>query len=642
MTPMRHLLLPLGSPSCSLAKPPRFSILCAAFLLFAPACGSPSDAPPDDADVGTTDASGLADGGDVDGARPDADGDGVPDHQDNCPAEANPGQWDSDADGQGDACEEQLGTVLQPLLIPGDPALPDYYDARDTTEGPSDLFDVYPGHENLDESGPEWVYLLRVEQAVELRAWIAFPEPQGVDVDVHLIQGLDPQAPDPAAVTVIARDHYEVVAVLEPGAYYLVLDTYVSGGEPLPGPYALTVSLQAWHAGTVADPIPVGGDPPGALVLPWVFTDARDTHLATSDALDVYPGYEQLDESGPEYVYRFTLDEPARLAATIDFSEPAGADIDLHLLSDTGPVALVTRGDTALYALLEPGTYHLVADTYVDGGVEQLGPYFLWLSIRPRAFPAGTYFNDWILSAVDYLWANYRLLGYDSAVLTHDIPYGDTGLIEASGGARTMCVAAVMEVILTAMNLYAEDTGDDTVFDFLPEQSWETLHDNHIKAHIWVNHSLGSGGTADALENFGMGEFLLFEDLTPGSFVNLNRTTGTGHAVVFLGYLDLAGNIYETWNPDVVGFYYFSSQGGYDVGAGGLDFRYAVFSDYGAPPMPGKRDLNVIYSTDSDYLNTGKMYHPDGWVPVAPPPPLPGATPSRFDPLYFDGRTADD
>jgi hypothetical protein len=39
------------------------------------------------------------------GGPPDADGDGVPDLSDNCPAIANPGQSDTDRDGVGDACE---------------------------------------------------------------------------------------------------------------------------------------------------------------------------------------------------------------------------------------------------------------------------------------------------------------------------------------------------------------------------------------------------------------------------------------------------------------------------------------------------------------------------------------------------------
>jgi hypothetical protein len=39
-------------------------------------------------------------------ATPDADGDGVPDASDNCPAAANANQADADADGVGDACEQ--------------------------------------------------------------------------------------------------------------------------------------------------------------------------------------------------------------------------------------------------------------------------------------------------------------------------------------------------------------------------------------------------------------------------------------------------------------------------------------------------------------------------------------------------------
>ena len=42
--------------------------------------------------------------GDPEGKGPDADGDRVPDLQDNCPDVPNRGQQDSNGDGQGDAC----------------------------------------------------------------------------------------------------------------------------------------------------------------------------------------------------------------------------------------------------------------------------------------------------------------------------------------------------------------------------------------------------------------------------------------------------------------------------------------------------------------------------------------------------------
>jgi len=51
----------------------------------------------------------------VDDRLPDADGDGVPDTQDNCPTVANPDQTDSDGDGVGDACDQCPGTPAATL-----------------------------------------------------------------------------------------------------------------------------------------------------------------------------------------------------------------------------------------------------------------------------------------------------------------------------------------------------------------------------------------------------------------------------------------------------------------------------------------------------------------------------------------------
>ncbi len=42
---------------------------------------------------------------------PDSDGDGVPDGEDNCPDDDNPGQEDTDGDGVGDACENDPPTI---------------------------------------------------------------------------------------------------------------------------------------------------------------------------------------------------------------------------------------------------------------------------------------------------------------------------------------------------------------------------------------------------------------------------------------------------------------------------------------------------------------------------------------------------
>lgn len=394
--------------------------------------------------------------------------------------------------------------------------------------------------------------------------------------------------------------------------------------------------------GTVQHPflIPVPGEHA-------LFIDGRDTREAPSDVFDRYPP-NTLDESGPEFVYHFCLSHPARFAADIVAPEPDGVDVDLHLLSSLDPLVLLDRGNFGVYAELEPGRYFLILDTYVSSGAPRPGPYRLNVTVRPIELRENEIFNPFVLQAVEYLDSRYGRLGYDSAVLTHDIAYGPFGVISATAPPRTMCVAAVMEVMLTAYQLYADATGDGSVWEFLPIRSYRSLGASDLKAHIWVNPDLDAGGTADALRHFGMGMTVPFEQLVPGSFINLNRTNGTGHAVVFLSFIDIQGNESPVWHDGVVGFKYFSSQGGYDAGAGGLDYRYAVFEEFGTPTMPYKRDVGIIHSADQRYLNTGVLYRPELWLRSTystralllqdhAEPDV-----SAFDPVRFDGVTVDD
>ncbi|OGS14409.1 MAG: hypothetical protein A2285_08910 [Elusimicrobia bacterium RIFOXYA12_FULL_57_11] len=256
--------------------------------------------------------------------------------------------------------------------------------------------------------------------------------------------------------------------------------------------------------------------------------------------------------------------------------------------------------------------------------------------------PADLYFNAYILRAVEQLYAGYGLLGYDiNSILTHDIQYHTFGVIPARRPPLTMCVAAMMEVILTAYDIYAKETGDYSVYEYLPKKSFEGLNVGDIKGHIWVNSKFNANGTADALINFGMGQRTVFEELKPGSFVNINRTTKTGHAVVFLNYINAAGEPQPAYNDTVVGFKYFSSQGRATAGDGGFDYRYAVFSKFGCPYMPYKRDCNVIYSIDQKMLNTGTMTSPKYWTHVMPTED-PAAGETVFRRNYFNGVTTDD
>lgn len=263
--------------------------------------------------------------------------------------------------------------------------------------------------------------------------------------------------------------------------------------------------------------------------------------------------------------------------------------------------------------------------------------------LRPEAPAAAKYFNAYVLKAIAYLSANYGLLGYDiNSILTHDIQYHTYGVITARHAPLTMCVAAQMEIILTSFDIYAKETGDYSVYDYLPKRSFEGLNETDLKGHIWVNPAFNANGTADALINFGMGERRQFENLTPGDFVNINRTTKTGHAVTFMGYINNTGKVLPKYDASVIGFKYFSSQGRAAAGEGGFDYRYAVFSKFGCPDnMPGKRDCNVIYSTDQKMLNTGTMLSPAFWTHIMPH--AANATESTvLNRGFFNGITTDD
>ena len=134
-------------------------------------------------------------------------------------------------------------------------------------------------------------------------------------------------------------------------------------------------------------------------------------------------------------------------------------------------------GPAAIPEALAPGVYYLVLDSYAG----KAGPYTLDVAIRPKTPAAGETFNAYVLKAVTQIEATYKLLGYDAAALTHDMAYGQKGTIKASSPPKTMCVAASMEVMLTAMQIYAQETGDQTVFDHLPIKSWQSLASSAIR-----------------------------------------------------------------------------------------------------------------------------------------------------------------
>lgn len=109
-----------------------------------------------------------------------------------------------------------------------------FTDVRDTFFSQHRRLSAYSGCAAAqDESGPELLYRLELARVTTIRATVVSRE--GVDVDVHL---LDQTASEEGC---IARDHREIAAALEPGTYYLALDSFTSAAGELAGEYLLVV-----------------------------------------------------------------------------------------------------------------------------------------------------------------------------------------------------------------------------------------------------------------------------------------------------------------------------------------------------------------------------------------------------------------
>ncbi len=233
-------------------------------------------------------------------------------------------------------------------------------------------------------------------------------------------------------------------------------------------------------------------------------------------------------------------------------------------------------------------------------------------------------FNKYILKAVEKLEAEYASKGYDiKKAYTHSFAYSD-GALKPTDAPWTMCVAAVAETIATAINLYVAETGDHKPYDFLPVANFNRMRPTDLRSHIWVDPKLDSYGTADALVTFGMGKRVKFSELTPGSFINLNRnrpsSRPTGHAVIFLSYLDATGKELDHYSDAAVGFKYWSAQGKGTNGDAGFAYRYAFLNHLPdqtgfCPDLgPGKKvDCWIINSRSSKMLNMGYLLEPSLW-----------------------------
>ena len=129
--------------------------------------------------------------------------------------------------------------------------------------------------------------------------------------------------------------------------------------------------------GSIDDPIEITDFP---------FEHDGDTSNSDSFLMDRYSCAINTSEAGPEVVYHFTVAAPRTLDVSTD--DEAGIDIDVHLLTQPDEDhCLIRHNKQFTYEIPEPGTYYIVADTYVDAhGVSYEGTYHLSVDFEAHPY----------------------------------------------------------------------------------------------------------------------------------------------------------------------------------------------------------------------------------------------------------------
>ena len=144
-------------------------------------------------------------------------------------------------------------------------------------------FDTYSCAPSIDESGPEVLYQLTIEQAGFLS--VAVYDEANVDVDVHILGTLDPQ-------DCLDRGHHHARTDVTPGTYYVVVDSFAQNGSNFAGSYTLDIGLTITSTGPCQMETGVMnrvGDQGQGLSMPATGPMVLEAHLVTQDEPEPYP-----------------------------------------------------------------------------------------------------------------------------------------------------------------------------------------------------------------------------------------------------------------------------------------------------------------------------------------------------------------
>ncbi|MGC4121129.1 MAG: SUMF1/EgtB/PvdO family nonheme iron enzyme [Myxococcales bacterium] len=151
------------------------------------------------------------------------------------PTDAEPFPVDAGtaADAALEPCALGNGSWQHPYCVPMLPASI----SGDTAASTVDVADHYaPCAPTTNESGPEIVYVLTVTERGTLTLAVDDASGDSIDVDVHLLTAADANA-------CVARNNVTLSQVVDAGTYWIAVDSWFNGTQPLAGPFVLDLAF---------------------------------------------------------------------------------------------------------------------------------------------------------------------------------------------------------------------------------------------------------------------------------------------------------------------------------------------------------------------------------------------------------------
>ena len=250
-------------------------------------------------------------------------------------------------------------------------------------------------------SGPELGFRFAPASAGEVTVRIEEPYASVADFDLFVLER-DHGACDP--YDLVANGWTSSTFDVNGGTEYTI---FVDGYMGTAGEFTISVTCDMATSTDPVEPPPEDDGecgPDTTCVNSFPFSDSNTTAGSGHTNLDSYSCSPGSDESGPEHLYRVTLPTQGFLSATLDHTDP-GVDVDLHVLSSDDASTCWDRGDTKAGALLEAGTWYVVADTYgggSGGGYEVTLGFTGVDALSSHGLPTATF--ERALTAFDNAW----------------------------------------------------------------------------------------------------------------------------------------------------------------------------------------------------------------------------------------------